>query len=41
MKAAIVARAGSMPAYGDFREPVACGGDNRIAVKAAALSPVV
>ena len=41
MKAAIVARAGSMPVYGDFREPTASIGENRIAVRAAALSPVV
>ncbi|MBX9825093.1 MAG: zinc-binding alcohol dehydrogenase family protein [Xanthobacteraceae bacterium] len=41
MKAAMVAQAGSMPVYGDFREPVASGGERRIAVKAAALSPVV
>lgn len=41
MKAAIVERAGSMPVYGDFREPVAASGQRRIAVGAAALSPVV
>jgi NADPH:quinone reductase-like Zn-dependent oxidoreductase len=41
MKAAIVERAGSVPVYGDFREPVASGGESRIAVRAAALSPVV
>ena len=41
MKAAIVARAGSTPVYGDFQEPVPSGGESRIAVTAAALSPVV
>jgi NADPH:quinone reductase-like Zn-dependent oxidoreductase len=41
MKAAIVERAGSMPVYGDFREPGASSGESRIAVSAAALSPVV
>jgi NADPH:quinone reductase-like Zn-dependent oxidoreductase len=41
MKAAMVAQAGSVPVYGDFREPVASSGESRIAVKAAALSPVV
>jgi NADPH:quinone reductase-like Zn-dependent oxidoreductase len=41
MKAAMVERAGSVPVYGDFREPVASGGEWRVAVKAAALSPVV
>jgi NADPH:quinone reductase-like Zn-dependent oxidoreductase len=41
MKAAIVERAGSRPVYGDFREPIASSGESRIAVKAAALSPVV
>lgn len=41
MKAAIVERVGSVPVYGDFREPVASGGESRIAVRAAALSPVV
>ena len=41
MKAAIVAQAGSLPVYGDFNEPVPSIGENRIAVTAAALSPVV
>jgi NADPH:quinone reductase-like Zn-dependent oxidoreductase len=41
MKAAIVERAGSVPVYGDFREPGASSGESRIAVSAAALSPVV
>jgi NADPH:quinone reductase-like Zn-dependent oxidoreductase len=41
MKAAIVAQAGSLPVYGDFNEPVPSIGESRIAVTAAALSPVV
>ena len=41
MKAAVVAAAGELPAYGDFKEPVAASGECRIAVTAAALSPVV
>lgn len=41
MKAAIVQRAGTAPVYGDFREPVAAAEERRIAVGAAALSPVV
>jgi len=41
MKAAIVLAAGQAPVYGDFREPVPSPGENRIAVTAAALSPVV
>jgi NADPH:quinone reductase-like Zn-dependent oxidoreductase len=41
MKAAIVPEAGRAPVYGDFKEPVAGSGDYRIAVAAAALSPVV
>jgi NADPH:quinone reductase-like Zn-dependent oxidoreductase len=41
MKAAIVLGAGQTPLYGDFREPVPSPGENRIAVTAAALSPVV
>ena len=41
MKAAIVAQAGSTPVYGDFNEPAPSSGENRIAVTAAALSPVV
>ncbi|MDQ0394642.1 quinone oxidoreductase family protein [Labrys monachus] len=41
MKAAIVSGAGQTPVYGDFREPVPSAGESRIAVTAAALSPVV
>jgi NADPH:quinone reductase-like Zn-dependent oxidoreductase len=41
MKAAIVLGAGQTPVYGDFREPLPSPGDNRIAVTAAAISPVV
>ena len=41
MKAAIVAQAGSTPVYGDFKEPAPSSGESRIAVSAAALSPVV
>jgi NADPH:quinone reductase-like Zn-dependent oxidoreductase len=41
MKAAIVRAAGQAPVYGDFPEPVPGSGDNRIAVTAAAISPVV
>jgi NADPH:quinone reductase-like Zn-dependent oxidoreductase len=41
MKAAIVQRPGSTPVYGDFKEPIASAGQGRIAVTAAALSPVV
>jgi NADPH:quinone reductase-like Zn-dependent oxidoreductase len=41
MKAAMVTQAGSIPVYGNFREPIASNGESRIAVKAAALSPVV
>jgi len=41
MKAAIVTEAGITPVYGDFKEPVAAGGENRIAVTAAALSHLV
>lgn len=41
MKAAIVPQSGSVPIYGDFREPVPASGECRIAVTAAALSPVV
>ena len=41
MKAAIVEQAGRKPVYGDFEEPVPSAGENRIAVAAAALSPVV
>lgn len=41
MKAAIVAGPGQMPVFGDFKEPVASADDIRIAVTAAALSPVV
>jgi NADPH:quinone reductase-like Zn-dependent oxidoreductase len=41
MKAAVVLRAGSVPVYVDFNEPVPSTGEHRIAVTAAALSPVV
>jgi NADPH:quinone reductase-like Zn-dependent oxidoreductase len=40
MKAAIVLGAGRTPVYGDFSEPVACAGEHRIEVTAAALSQV-
>jgi NADPH:quinone reductase-like Zn-dependent oxidoreductase len=41
MKAAIVTKAGSIPVYGDFKEPLAERGEVRVTVTAAALSPVV
>jgi NADPH:quinone reductase-like Zn-dependent oxidoreductase len=41
MKAAIVTKAGATPVYGDFNEPRPSTGEVRIAVTAAALSPVV
>jgi NADPH:quinone reductase-like Zn-dependent oxidoreductase len=41
MKAAVVLGAGQTPVYGDFPEPVASPGEQRIAVTAAALSPLV
>ena len=41
MKAAIVEQARRTPVYGDFKEPVPSTEENRIAVTAAALSPVV
>ncbi|HSZ73368.1 MAG TPA: zinc-binding alcohol dehydrogenase family protein [Rhizomicrobium sp.] len=41
MKAAIVQAAGQTPIYGDFAEPVASAGDNRITVTAAAISHLV
>jgi len=41
MKAAVVRGAGQTPVYGDFAEPVPSAGENRIAVTAAAISPVV
>ena len=41
MKAAIVFKAGLAPVYGDFKEPIPAPGETRIAVVAAALSPVV
>jgi len=41
LKAAIVEQAGRTPVYGDFKEPIPSAGENRIAVAAAALSPVV
>ena len=40
MKAAIVRAAGQPPVYGDFAEPIAEPGENRITVTAAALSPL-
>jgi NADPH:quinone reductase-like Zn-dependent oxidoreductase len=41
MKAAIVTQSGRAPVYSDFKEPTAGAGESRIAVTAAALSPVV
>jgi NADPH:quinone reductase-like Zn-dependent oxidoreductase len=41
MKAAVVLRPGSTPVFGDFKEPEQLGGEDRITVTAAALSPVV
>jgi hypothetical protein len=41
VKAAIVEQAGRTPVYGDFKELVPSTEENRIAVTAAALSPVV
>ena len=41
MKAAIVRGAGQTPVYGEFSEPVPSEGESRIAVTAAAISPVV
>lgn len=41
MKAAIVLGAGQTPVYGDFPEPAPSPGEQRIAVTAAALSPLV
>jgi len=41
MKAVIVAQAGSTPVYSDFKEPAPSSSESRIAVTAAALSPVV
>jgi NADPH:quinone reductase-like Zn-dependent oxidoreductase len=41
MKAAIIRGPGQTPVYGDFAEPVPEAGDTRIAVTAAAISPVV
>jgi NADPH:quinone reductase-like Zn-dependent oxidoreductase len=38
MKAAVIAKPGIVPAYGDFEEPVAQPGQEIIAVKAAALT---
>jgi len=40
MKAAVVKGAGATPAYDDFPEPQAANGERRIAVAAAALSPL-
>jgi NADPH:quinone reductase-like Zn-dependent oxidoreductase len=40
MKAAIVRAAGQTPVYGDFAEPTPGPGERRIAVAAAALSPL-
>ena len=40
MKAAIVRAAGERPVYGDFAEPTLAPGETRIAVTAAALSPL-
>ncbi|WP_020175692.1 quinone oxidoreductase family protein [Methyloferula stellata] len=41
MKAALVKGAGLIPVYGDFADPAPSDGESRIAVSAAALSPVV
>jgi NADPH:quinone reductase-like Zn-dependent oxidoreductase len=41
MNAAIVFEVGKTPVYGDFQEPIAAEGEARIAVTAAALSPLV
>ena len=41
MQAAIVRGAGQTPVYGDFDEPVAAAGEQRIAVAAAAVSHLV
>ncbi len=41
MKAAVVWEAGHAPVYSDFDEPVPSAGEVRIAVAAAALSPIV
>ena len=40
MKAAVVSAPGKLPAYGDFREPVPTEDETRVAVTAAALSPL-
>lgn len=39
MRAAVVREAGKAPVYGEFERPVAGGGEELIAVRAAALSP--
>ena len=41
MKAAIVQGVGQTPVYGDFSEPQPSPNDTRVAVTAAAISPVV
>ena len=41
MKAAIVRSAGQTPVYGEFGAPVVGPGEQRIAVAAAAISPLV
>jgi len=41
MKAAVVQAAGQRPVYSDFAEPTAASDESRIAVVAAALSPLV
>ncbi|MBM3528507.1 MAG: zinc-binding alcohol dehydrogenase family protein [Alphaproteobacteria bacterium] len=41
MKAAVILEGGRLPVYGDFEEPSPLDGEQRIAVSAAALSPVV
>ena len=41
MKAAIIRQAGQVPVYEDFPEPAPSSGESRIAVTAAAISPVV
>ena len=41
MKAAVVRSAGHAPTYGDFAEPEPAAGESRVAVTAAAVSPLV
>jgi hypothetical protein len=41
MRAAIVTGSGRAPVYQDFKEPEPSGNERRVAVAAAALSPIV